>query len=88
MRRCSLAVRTFMPIFHDIQCAHDLIPSPTQKQRASNSARYCRNRHCAAAMCPAMPSSPVSTSPSLMAWNGAGNGTTAPGIGFSFSLGV
>src|SRR5690606_8300075 len=45
-------------------------------------------RHWAAAIWPAMPSSPVSTSPSLMAWNGVGNGTPAPDIGFSSSPGV
>ncbi len=61
-RTCSRAVRRSIPTRQDSQWAHERNPGPTHPARVSNSASRSRNRHCAAARCPANPTSSASSS--------------------------
>ena len=61
-RSCSRAVRRSIPTRQDSQCAHERSPGPVHAPLASNSASSSRNRHCAAARCPANPTSWASSS--------------------------
>jgi hypothetical protein len=52
-RTCSRAVPEDSWHFHDSHCAQELISHDAQPRRASKSASRTRNRHVAAARCPA-----------------------------------
>src|ERR1700730_11460314 len=52
-RTCSRAVPEDSWHFHDSRCAQDCISHDAQPRRASKSASRTRNRHVAAARCPA-----------------------------------
>src|SRR5207253_9419275 len=79
-RPCSRAVPEDSWHCHDSHCAQELISQLAQPRRASESASRTRNRHVAAARCPASSHSCASTRSSGTAGGPAGD-AAAPADG-------
>ena len=78
-RTCSRAVPEDSWHFHDSHCAQEFISQLAQPRRASKSASRTRNRHVAAARCPA--SSQICASSRSSGTTGASAGDAATSAG-------
>src|SRR5690348_16641226 len=78
-RTCSRAVPDDIWHFHDSHCAHEPISQLAQPRRASKSASRTRNRHVAAARCPASSQICASTRSSGTRAGSAGDAATSAG---------
>src|SRR6185437_15626113 len=78
-RTCSRAVPDDIWHFHDSHCAHEPISQLAHPRRASKSASRTRNRHVAAARCPASSQICASTRSSGTRAGSAGDAATSAG---------
>ena len=78
-RTCSRAVPDDIWHFHDSHCAQEPISQLAQPRRASKSASRTRNRHVAAARCPASSQICASTRSSGTRAGSAGDAATSAG---------
>ena len=78
-RTCSRAVPEDIWHFHDSHCAQDPISHDAQPRRASKSASRTRNRHVAAARCPASSQICASSRSSGTRAGSAGDAATSAG---------
>src|SRR6185369_14574980 len=78
-RTCSRAVPEDSWHFHDSHCAQEPISHDAQPRRASKSASRTRNRHVAAARCPASSQICASTRSSGTRAGSAGDAATSGG---------